>query len=70
MIKMAPSTPALPTTQARRRYMMTPRMVRTVGAKTPAKVPNFRSSGEADSAPPASMCRRRCRRLRVKLRPR
>ena len=35
----APATPALPTTQGCRMYMMTPRMVSVVGVNTPAKVP-------------------------------
>jgi len=42
MIAIAPSRPALPTTQPRRRYMITPRIVSTVGVKTPPKVPNLR----------------------------
>jgi hypothetical protein len=32
--------PTLPSTQPRRRYMMTPRMVRMLGVKTPLNVPN------------------------------
>lgn len=39
IIKSDPRRPAFPTTQPRRRNMITPRMVRRVGVKTPAKVP-------------------------------
>jgi hypothetical protein len=39
MMSQAPRRPAFPTTHPSRRYMMTPRMVRSVGVKTPAKVP-------------------------------
>ncbi len=35
------SSPALPITQPARRYMMTPRMVRIEGVKTPMKAPSF-----------------------------
>jgi hypothetical protein len=41
MINQAPTRPAFPTTQPKRRYMMTPKMVSRVGVKTPPKVPNF-----------------------------
>ncbi len=41
MISQAPIRPALPTTQPSRRNMITPRMVSSVGVKTPAKVPNL-----------------------------
>ena len=41
IISKAPITPALPTTQEWRIYMITPKMVRNVGVKTPAIVPNF-----------------------------
>jgi hypothetical protein len=39
MMSQAPRRPAFPTTHPSRRYMITPRMVRRVGVKTPAKVP-------------------------------
>jgi hypothetical protein len=39
MMMMAPSNPAFPTIQGRRRYMITPRMVRRFGVNTPPKVP-------------------------------
>ena len=42
MIKACRS-PALPTTQPVRRNMITPRMVSTLGVKTPPKVPNLRA---------------------------
>ena len=35
VISKAPATPALPTTHGCRKYMITPRMVRVVGVKTP-----------------------------------
>ena len=38
---MAPATPAFPTTQGCRMYMITPRMVRTVGVNTPWNVPKY-----------------------------
>lgn len=41
IISQAPSRPALPTTQPRRKYIITPRIVSNVGVKTPPKVPNF-----------------------------
>ena len=41
MIAMAPSIPALPTTQPSLKYIIIPRMVRTFGVKTPPKTPNF-----------------------------
>src|SRR6056297_3881265 len=41
IINHAPKSPALPTTQPNLRYMITPKMVRKVGVKTPPKVPNF-----------------------------
>ena len=37
----APIKPALPTTHPKRRYIITPRMVKTSGVKTPANVPNL-----------------------------
>jgi hypothetical protein len=37
----APITPAFPTTHGWRMYIITPKMVRNVGVKTPAIVPNF-----------------------------
>src|SRR5690606_39113181 len=43
MIPRAMYRPALPTTQGRRMYMMTPRIVRIDGVNTPPKVPNFPS---------------------------
>jgi hypothetical protein len=39
MIKV-PIRPTFPTTQPKRRYMITPKMVRIEGVKTPPKVPN------------------------------
>lgn len=41
MIVHAPSSPVIPTTQPRRRYIITPRMVRRVGMKTPLTIPNL-----------------------------
>jgi hypothetical protein len=41
IISQAPKRPALPTTHPRRKYIITPNMVRKVGVKTPPKVPNF-----------------------------
>jgi len=41
IIKIAPSNPAFPTTQPRRRYIITPRIVSTSGVKTPPKVFSF-----------------------------
>jgi hypothetical protein len=35
------NSPVFPTTHPRRRYIITPRRVRTVGTYTPPKVPNF-----------------------------
>ena len=40
-ISNVPGRPALPSTQPNRRYIMTPRIVRTLGVNTPRKVPNF-----------------------------
>ena len=40
MMQIPPSSPVLPTAQGSRRNMITPRMVSSVGVKTPAKVPN------------------------------
>jgi hypothetical protein len=37
----APKNPALPTTQPSRKYMITPRMVKTSGVNTPPNAPNF-----------------------------
>ena len=39
MMAIAPPRPALPTTQPSRRYMITPRIVSSVGTKTPSNVP-------------------------------
>jgi len=39
-ITKVPIKPTCPRTQPNRRYIMTPRMVRILGVKTPAKVPN------------------------------
>ncbi len=33
--------PAVPITQPKRKYMITPKIVRIEGVKTPAKAPNF-----------------------------
>ena len=41
MISQVPKSPALPTTQPKRKYMITPNIVSKVGVKTPPKVPNF-----------------------------
>lgn len=41
IITMAPNRPAFPTTQPRRMYMITPKIVSMDGVKTPANVPNF-----------------------------
>lgn len=38
---MVPKSPALPTTQPRRRYRITPKIVNMEGVNTPPKVPNF-----------------------------
>ncbi len=43
MMPSATYRPPLPTTHGRRRYMMTPRIVRMLGVKTPPNVPNFPS---------------------------
>jgi hypothetical protein len=50
VIELASSTtssvtgrPRLPTTHPKRRYMMRPRIVSTLGVKTPRKVPNLRA---------------------------
>ena len=40
-MRIAPIKPALPTTQPKRIYIITPKMVSIEGVKTPAKVPNF-----------------------------
>jgi hypothetical protein len=37
---IAPQSPVWPTTQPNRRYMITPKMVRMEGVKTPPKVPS------------------------------
>ena len=57
VIELASSTistvsgrPTLPTTQPKRRYMMRPRMVSTLGVNTPRKVPN-RCAGWVANAP-------------------
>ena len=39
-ITKVPISPTLPTTHPNRRYMITPRMVRTEGVNTPPKVPS------------------------------
>jgi hypothetical protein len=39
MITMAAPNPTVPTTQPRRRYIITPTIVKIVGAKTPSNVP-------------------------------
>ncbi|MEJ2503387.1 MAG: hypothetical protein P8177_08760 [Gemmatimonadota bacterium] len=39
-ITSAPSSPTLPTTHPKRRYMITPRMVRIDGVNTPPNVPS------------------------------
>ena len=47
-IRMVPISPTLPSTQGKRRNMMTPRIVRRLGRNTPLKVPNpypMRSEG-------------------------
>lgn len=41
MIPIAPIRPALPTTQPKRIYMITPKIVRIEGVKTPANAPNL-----------------------------
>ena len=41
IITIAPIKPALPTTHPKRIYIITPRIVKTDGVKTPAKVPYF-----------------------------
>lgn len=41
IMSMVPNSPAFPTTQPKRIYIMTPKMVRMEGVKTPSKVPNF-----------------------------
>ena len=41
MMAIVVHNPAWPTIVGRRRYMITPRIVRIDGVKTPAKVPNF-----------------------------
>jgi len=40
-MKMVRGRPTLPTTQPKRRYMIRPRMVSTLGVHTPRKAPNF-----------------------------
>jgi hypothetical protein len=39
-IKSVPMSPTFPTTQPNRKYMITPRIVRIEGVKTPPKVPS------------------------------
>jgi hypothetical protein len=39
-IPIAPTIPAFPTTHGCRIYIITPRIVKVVGVKTPANVPN------------------------------
>ena len=41
IIAIAPSRPALPTTQPKRKYIITPSIVSTSGVNTPPKVPNL-----------------------------
>ena len=41
IINIAPNKPALPTTHPRRKYIITPSIVKTSGVKTPPKVFNF-----------------------------
>ena len=57
VIELASSTtsrvtgrPRLPTTQPKRRYMIRPRMVSTLGVKTPRKVPNRRAGCCAEAS--------------------
>lgn len=42
-ISIVPSTPEFPATQPSLKYKMTPKIVRTLGTKTPLKVPNLGS---------------------------
>lgn len=39
-INSVPANPTLPSTQPKRRYMITPRIVRMLGVNTPLNVPN------------------------------
>ncbi len=41
MMRYAPASPALPTTQPSRKNKMTPKMVNKVGVNTPPKTPYF-----------------------------
>ncbi len=41
IIIIVPIRPALPTTQPILKYIITPKIVRIEGVKTPAKAPNF-----------------------------
>ena len=41
IIATAPKNPALPTTQPRRKYIITPKIVTTSGVNTPPNVPNL-----------------------------
>ena len=41
IISHAPNRPALPTTQPKRKYIITPSIVSKVGVNTPPKVSNF-----------------------------
>ncbi len=57
VIELASSTtsrvtgrPRLPTTHPKRRYMMRPRIVSTLGVKTPSKVPNWRAGCCGDAS--------------------
>ena len=56
MMNRVGSSPTLPMTHPRRRYMITPRMVRMEGVNTPANVPSPRPRGLI--AGPASADRR------------
>jgi len=40
-IQIVIGSPTFPTTQPKRRYMIKPRIVNTLGVYTPRKVPNF-----------------------------
>jgi hypothetical protein len=40
-IRMVIPNPTFPTTQPNLKYMISPRIVSTLGVKTPRKVPNF-----------------------------
>jgi len=41
MIAITPQRPAIPVTHPSLRYMITPRMVKSEGVKTPENAPNF-----------------------------